>query len=402
MAKVELASQAINLSTSDCIECGCCFADVNFSDVTACTAGCIFCKSCLQRSVKEVVFGQAPIKLYRPDDTQDLDPDCGAGMGIRCLSIEGCRAAFSDSELRRCLPQQLYQPLERRIAQEILRTLQMPGTKQDNFRIIHCPFCPYAETQTVPSFGQLLTITSPPTLVSCAVTFLILAGLYFAWIVSNLFLVDLLTINSPSLQECKTSSTKSGDQPIYIVTNPLEGWLEISNRLQSSLDRVSTKRNGTVFRCRNKSLKQANFNLDPRAPVQLYSALPPSPVSSAHALANSLMECGRSSCLLCGKLHYAGHACSDSLEGLRLAMETAASNAVKRQCPECGLSFIKLDGCNKVICRCGKHVIFIIGRKLSFTPDVQGMPCASFVGKASAQSDMPISANIPEIHVSVI
>ena len=41
------------------------------------------------------------------------------------------------------------------------------------------------------------------------------------------------------------------------------------------------------------------------------------------------------------------HRCFDD-EGLRLAMEKAMSEAVKRDCPNCGVGFVKSDGCNKV------------------------------------------------------
>ncbi|QSL67160.1 hypothetical protein MERGE_001549 [Pneumocystis wakefieldiae] len=57
------------------------------------------------------------------------------------------------------------------------------------------------------------------------------------------------------------------------------------------------------------------------------------------------------------------HKCFEKeLDGLRLYVEREMANAVKRTCPVCNLSFVKSDGCNKLICQCG-YVMCYICRK---------------------------------------
>ena len=358
-SKAQSTSSTVTSVSSETVECGCCFSDIGFCEAATCAEGCLFCKLCLQRSVKEVVFGQAPIQLFRPKKAQDV-ADCGAGMGIRCLSIEGCQAAFSDVELQRCLPEELYHSLEHRIAQEALRMLQMspraPGEGKRRMRVIQCPFCSYAEVQNLPSLACLFELKSLPNIPSCISAFVVVASLSFIWILASLFLVDLLNATPPSSQCPKSTSARSDRQPVYLPVDPARGWQEISERLRNTLDRISTMRNGAVFHCRNVPDPKIRNPTHFASPSQLYDRLPPSPLSTHRGLANHSGKCGRSSCLLCGKLYYAGHACTDSLDSLRLAMEAAETNAVTRQCPECRLSFIKLDGCNKVVCRCGNYL----------------------------------------------
>ncbi|KAG4304377.1 hypothetical protein PORY_002087 [Pneumocystis oryctolagi] len=73
--------------------------------------------------------------------------------------------------------------------------------------------------------------------------------------------------------------------------------------------------------------------------------------------------CGKCSCYQCGEEWLPLHKCFEKeLDGLRLYVEREMANAVKRTCPECNLSFVKSDGCNKLICQCG-YVMCYICRK---------------------------------------
>ncbi|KAG5518866.1 hypothetical protein PMAC_002397 [Pneumocystis sp. 'macacae'] len=73
--------------------------------------------------------------------------------------------------------------------------------------------------------------------------------------------------------------------------------------------------------------------------------------------------CGKCSCYQCGKEWFPLHKCFEKeLDGLRLYVEKEMANAVKRTCPDCNLSFVKSDGCNKLVCQCG-YVICYICRK---------------------------------------
>ncbi|KAG5439124.1 hypothetical protein PCANB_001423 [Pneumocystis canis] len=77
----------------------------------------------------------------------------------------------------------------------------------------------------------------------------------------------------------------------------------------------------------------------------------------------NIEHCGKYSCNQCGKEWLPLHKCFEKeLDGLRLYVEREMANAVKRTCPVCNLSFVKSDGCNKLVCQCG-YVICYICRK---------------------------------------
>jgi len=66
-------------------------------------------------------------------------------------------------------------------------------------------------------------------------------------------------------------------------------------------------------------------------------------------------SCFRVSCRMCKLDAHAPASCNDAaqastggLEGLRLAVENAMAEALVRTCPQCGLNFLKKDGCNKM------------------------------------------------------
>ncbi|CCJ30180.1 unnamed protein product, partial [Pneumocystis jirovecii] len=76
--------------------------------------------------------------------------------------------------------------------------------------------------------------------------------------------------------------------------------------------------------------------------------------------------CGKYSCYQCEKEWLPLHKCFEKeLDGLRLYVEKEMANAVKRTCPDCNLSFVKSDGCNKLVCQCG-YVIWKNIKKESY------------------------------------
>lgn len=358
------------------IECGCCFTDISPQDAASCADGCLFCKQCLSRAVHESVFGQAPLRLHRDRGADDSILDVGGeGTGIRCLSIEGCRASFSDSELRRCLDKEVYTKLERALAQENLRLHQADIRKHSKgrpVRTVQCPFCSYVELEDVPSISRLWSSSKLGTGLSgfvqgiCSV--ISVSTLYLIWMMAGILVPEILNIRSSrykSENSHELSGSSGQDMPIYLGLEPLNGSREIVKRITKILDDTTMRSNGASFICRNTIRSSSQPHQTTFAsPALIYNMLPPPPASGSLASDKLGMQgletkqCGRPSCRLCGKLHYAGHECVDSLEGLRLATETAASNAVKRQCPDCGLSFLKDSGCNKVVCRCGKSCDF--------------------------------------------
>ena len=54
------------------------------------------------------------------------------------------------------------------------------------------------------------------------------------------------------------------------------------------------------------------------------------------------------------------HECySSQVQSLRLTLERATTDAVKRTCPQCNLGFVKLEGCNKLVCLCGYSMCYV-------------------------------------------
>lgn len=355
------------------MKCGCCFSDMNVDQAVSCAEGCLFCKECLSRTVQESVFGQAPLRLY--SDLQSSTKGGGEGTGIRCLSIEGCQASFSDKELRRSLSSDLYTALEARLAQQNLQLYQASMRKsaqvKKQIRTVQCPFCPYTEVEEVPGLTMLWEGFGSLTEVMRSIASLLSVGvLYFLWVTGAIFFPDLLNMPSQRMSGKNASfnspdEERDGAQPIYFALQPAAGLQAITRRMQQMFDVCMTKHGSTVFRCKNASRDDGKATTSTFASLALvYGLLPPAPPSSLGPAKITLAStsnstCGRPSCRLCLKLHYSGHECVDSTEGLRLVKEQAASNAVKRQCPECGLSFVKDTGCNKIVCRCGYSMCFV-------------------------------------------
>ncbi|EAT80040.2 hypothetical protein SNOG_12742 [Parastagonospora nodorum SN15] len=70
--------------------------------------------------------------------------------------------------------------------------------------------------------------------------------------------------------------------------------------------------------------------------------------------------CSRASCLTCSAPWHDPHTCySSQLTSLRLTLERATTDAVKRTCPQCNLGFVKSEGCNKLVCLCGYSMCYV-------------------------------------------
>ena len=76
-------------------------------------------------------------------------------------------------------------------------------------------------------------------------------------------------------------------------------------------------------------------------------------------------SCLRKSCLKCSKAWHDPHVCHEPLlVSLRTSVEAARTDAVKRTCPRCGLSFVKASGCNKLTCVCGYAMCYLCRKAL--------------------------------------
>ncbi|KAG2228520.1 hypothetical protein INT48_007793 [Thamnidium elegans] len=98
---------------------------------------------------------------------------------------------------------------------------------------------------------------------------------------------------------------------------------DIKNDLEIAYQRVSTARRGALFKCRNSA-------------------------------------CNTLTCLQCRRPVRGAHTCWEKeTDGLRLYVEKAMADAVKRTCPNCSLSFQKSYGCNKIVCKCGYAMCYV-------------------------------------------
>ena len=114
------------------IECGCCFSSHSFvstsgfyafvllipsqSKMAQCTDTHLFCKSC--------VTSYASAKLGE----QNSD--------LHCMDISGCKMAFPDSELRRVLPEKLFELYEQIQQRRDIELAEIEGLEE-------CPFCDF-------------------------------------------------------------------------------------------------------------------------------------------------------------------------------------------------------------------------------------------------------------------
>lgn len=235
------------------LDCQVCYGSFAWEDLVACTKGHFVCRSCVERYVKEGIFGQGGLR---------------AKTAVRCLS--------SEEECSAIIP---YALVERSVSAELraawrdtcVDTIQWSGLD-----LVQCPFCYYAEFK--PSVKRR-------------------TSLLFVLLFTPLLPIILL---------------------IYLTRFILGQYLatEVEQPRQE------------MFRCRNS-------------------------------------ECGIACCLLCREEFLPFHRChADKKDGMRRYMEAAMADAVKRTCPQCKLSFIKADGCNKLICPCGYVMCYVCRRDI--------------------------------------
>jgi len=167
--------------------------------------------------------------------------------------------------------------------------------------LIRCPFCPYAELNDLAlSNVELFTRLrlKPQTF---SLTTPLLEILTYA---SSLFILSLFTL-------------------LILISPPLASKLLSYHLLSNPLRTIHLKRRGLRFTC-----------LSP--------------------------TCLRTSCLTCSAPWHDPHTCfSSQLTSLRLTLERAASESVKRTCPQCNLAFVKSEGCNKLVCLCGYKMCYV-------------------------------------------
>ncbi|KAL8292530.1 hypothetical protein RQP46_001142 [Phenoliferia psychrophenolica] len=403
-----------NTPEEQLFSCGCCFADVPFEDIGSCASGeHVFCRTCIGRQVEEHVFGGAPLGLYQgAGRAVRALAGPGEGTGVRCLSTEGCASPFSHRELERVLSPRVFAALSKRLGEaaiERIASTSGSGTSMNTSSevVVRCPLCQsYSElsdgavlSRALPLFSQpteSLSLTSLPRVVFCTMIGLAtLIALHLLVMVTISFAPNSFTALSSlsNLTPTSTSSTsKRTDDALpaptlFPLLEPHRVALLAHEFLSSLARKVLLARTGgrPIFQCRNGP---GGRPLAPFADAATEAKDHLDLVERVWGDEGGGEACGRKSCLTCQRVYVDGfHRCfEDDKEGLRLAVEKAMSDAVKRNCPACGVAFQKESGCNKIVCRCGFTQCFLCRKDIGTEGyahycghfrTVVGMPCST-------------------------
>ncbi|KAF2188659.1 hypothetical protein K469DRAFT_565534 [Zopfia rhizophila CBS 207.26] len=279
-------------------DCECCFTPNTLEQMSTCdTDGHYICFRCIRHSINAALYDQG---WARNINTQRCTLRCIAPMTD---GIDVCAGCIPLSFIRRALQEEkngidTFRKLSERLSTEVLLKSQLP--------LIRCPFCPYAEIDelALPHANLLLGLNfKPRPLLTVSVPLLQLLcfeAVCLAFRFLFLFLFFFLTLN-------------------FLLPQPLP----LFTPLERVFHRIHLKRRGLKFQC-----------LSP--------------------------TCSRASCISCSAPWHDPHACySSQLQSLRLTLERATTDAVKRTCPNCNLGFVKSEGCNKLVCICGYSMCYV-------------------------------------------
>ncbi|KAL7276107.1 hypothetical protein RUND412_000925 [Rhizina undulata] len=224
----------------------------------------------------------------------------GEKCSIKCLSCAAqpaCEAFVPLEVLVNALPADVYQSLEDKTATDSL--------DKSGLELVKCPFCAYAEVDELKQYHVKRS----------AKFFFLFAGLalspsipYYLGTVLTTFLIILLTLTLRPYILSKSTIP---------VTDYYFSSISMPPRIEQAIKRVQRKRRGALFKCRDA-------------------------------------RCKKESCMECSKEWAPFHKCYEKEEdSVRIYVEKAMADAVKRTCPLCHVSFVKSDGCNKLTCPCG-------------------------------------------------
>ncbi|KAH8922580.1 hypothetical protein BT69DRAFT_224320 [Atractiella rhizophila] len=415
------------------LECSCCYDEVPFEDCTFCEEGKggemhAVCRECLRREVEEKIWGEGR-----------KEGDLG------CLSAgDGCEGIYGMGEIRRCLGDErceraegrgLVDLLEERMWEEELMVFVKEREKEKE-SVVKCPFCPYVEVATLDELpntpksrrtqGGIRNLFPWPfnpeadgeDYLVILIHFLntaagIIPLLYITLCFLYLFLllvhdpkmlnnaIEMLEIDNDSLpkprgQKNDLSEANSTDPFIspsgafrciktYLDLQAdvaMKKWNEqrtarglphyVSERVNATTQRRSSRWWGGK---RENDRMKVFFQCGGQARHPTLSTT-----------LNSIF-CGKRSCLKCQKVHLPGHNCEDStgLTSLRLFVEKRMTDAVARVCGGCGVSYVKAEGCNKIVCRCGHIMCFVCRQTIGL--EGYGHFCQHFRAQGGACTD---------------
>ncbi|ORY88090.1 hypothetical protein BCR35DRAFT_302003 [Leucosporidium creatinivorum] len=351
----------------------------------------VFCSPCLCRQVEEHLFGNAALSL----SSRGL----GRELGVKCMSIDGCEAGFEERELRRVLGGKRWRMLERRVADAAVEGLvasavsSRAGAGEGGRRIVRCPAqgCPYAEEReepdpfahsfpfwTSPLSDNLLwwTAQGVDALFFSLYSILVLTALHLLVLLAIFLLPHRFTPPPPQ-------------PPLFPIIEPHRALRTARLWTRSLALAVLARKEGApnLLRCRNtpdgRPLRAFGEGVEGCESVEeVRRGVWPCLSAGRRGGVGSALEeeeddddeqryCGLVTCLLCSASvmpERGAHRCyGEEKDGLRLAVERARSEAVKRVCGRCGLSFVKEGGCNKMSCRCGAASCFVCRQEISDT-----------------------------------
>ncbi|BFZ62929.1 hypothetical protein YB2330_004041 [Saitoella coloradoensis] len=243
---------------------------------------------------------------------------------VPCISLSGgdvCKALIPWDTIDRVVDPEL----RRMHAESVVRE----QLERSGVRVVRCSFCPYAEVEEVrwSVVAAWDGMQGSELLAALALLPILILGLA----------VVLLYATASVLVQCENPAVYVRDARRKVHAKCVDIGIQIRR-----------KRNGSRFRCQNS-------------------------------------DCSRDSCLECGREWFPFHRCfEEEGDGLRLYVEKAMADAVKRTCPICQVSFVKSDGCNKLVCPCGYAMCYVCRQDIReesyahfcdhFRP-VPGMPC---------------------------
>jgi hypothetical protein len=284
-------------------DCECCFIPNALEHMSTCdTGGHYICFRCIRHGINAALYDQG---WARNINTELCTLKCIAPT----TGEEDCHGCIPLGFVHRALleepdGQDNINKLDERFTSEALIKSQLP--------LVRCPFCPYAELDDLAlskmNLFANLKLKPRPIILASLASVPLLELLCFK-VTQILLLCTILACTAISLVFGLGASLSP---PFY-----------------SSLRRIHLKRRGLRFQCLSPS-------------------------------------CSRASCLSCAAPWHDPHTCfSSQLTSLRLALERATTDAVKRTCPQCNLCFVKSEGCNKLVCLCGYAMCYVCRQGLA-------------------------------------
>jgi hypothetical protein len=285
-------------------DCECCFVPYALEQMSTCDVnGHYICFRCIRHAVNAALYDQGWAR--------NMDTRFGT---LRCIApisngVEDCTGCVPHLFIRRALLQEkdgsdALQKLAERFSSEALLKSQLP--------LVRCPYCPYAEVDdsSAPDVNLLTSVRlRRGPLILASVPFLEL-------LCFHVFRLALQVLVLLSLA-------------VAMLNHLLPRPFQLLKPVQKTLRQLHLRRRGLRFQC-----------LSP--------------------------TCGRASCLSCMAPWHDPHKCySSQVQSLRLTLERATTDAVKRTCPSCNLGFVKAEGCNKLVCICGYSMCYVCRQGLA-------------------------------------